>query len=228
MFNNQSEDHWIPLADLMTGLMLVFLLLAFSYMLIAQQKERKIREIAVSYQQIKLNLYQDLIKEFSKDLPQWHAHIYESDLSIHFYDPQTLFATGKTDITPRFTGILGDFFPRYIKILTQPKYSNYIDEVRVQGYSSSAWKQAKNPDEAFLNNMKLSENRSLSVLNYVYMLPSLSASREFLKGHLTANGLSSSRPVVVNGNEDPQQSQRIEFKVLLNSDNQIQRILTIK
>ena len=119
MFDSQSEDHWIPLADLMSGLMLVFLLLAFAYMLIAQKKEQEIREIAVSYQQIKLNLYHDLIKEFAKDLPIWHASISESDLTVHFYDPGTLFATGKTDISPKFADILADFFPRYMKILTQ-------------------------------------------------------------------------------------------------------------
>ena len=58
-----SEAHWIPLADLMTGLMMMFMLIAVLYML-------KINSAAESYSKTKNELGTALCTEFSKDLKQ--------------------------------------------------------------------------------------------------------------------------------------------------------------
>ncbi len=39
-----QEDHWVPLSDLMTGLMMIFLLVAIVYMLQVKRNEAKIIE----------------------------------------------------------------------------------------------------------------------------------------------------------------------------------------
>ena len=56
-----SEVHWTPLADLMTGLMMMFMLIAALYML-------KINSAAESYSKTKNELGNGLCTEFSKDL----------------------------------------------------------------------------------------------------------------------------------------------------------------
>jgi hypothetical protein len=40
-----SEDHWIPLSDLMTGLMMVFMLIAIMFMTQVQAEAQKTEEL---------------------------------------------------------------------------------------------------------------------------------------------------------------------------------------
>ena len=48
----------------MTGLMMVFLLIAITYMVKVEAASRHIREIAVLYERMKVELYEDLNREF--------------------------------------------------------------------------------------------------------------------------------------------------------------------
>lgn len=65
------EDQWISLSDLMTGLMMIFMLIAISYMMKVESDQAKIREVAVLYNDLRNRLYEDLNKEFEKDLQNW-------------------------------------------------------------------------------------------------------------------------------------------------------------
>jgi outer membrane protein OmpA-like peptidoglycan-associated protein len=60
------------------------------------------------------------------------------------------------------------------------------------------------------------------------MLPDISTERAWIKQILTANGLSSSKPILVNGVEDIVHSRRVEFKIKTNSETQILKILQQK
>ena len=62
----------------------------------------------------------------------WDA-VFTEDLILTFQGPEVLFDTGKADLKPRFKQILQDFFPRYVKIITSPKYKNSIQEIRIEG-----------------------------------------------------------------------------------------------
>ena len=76
------------------------------------------------------------------------------------------------------------------------------------------------------NNMKLSQGRTRSVLDYVYQLNSSRPYRDWVKSHIAAVGLSSSKRILDNrGREDRAASRRVSFRVLTNSDIQIKRIL---
>ena len=66
-------------------------------------------------------------------------------------------------------------------------YKNHIQEIRIDGHTSSKWKDAT-VEEAFKNNMYLSQNRSLNVFFYLYdMSPPYS---NWAKDITTANGMS--------------------------------------
>ena len=43
-----SEEHWIPLSDLMTGLMMVFMLIAVVFMIQVQAEAKKAEELKSS------------------------------------------------------------------------------------------------------------------------------------------------------------------------------------
>lgn len=223
--NGAREEHWIPLADIMTGLMMMFLLVAIVFMVKVQTDADKISDIAVLYDQTRENIYKDLQHEFQRDLPKWGATL-SPDLTIRFREPDVLFDTGRDVLKPQFTAILGDFFPRYVKILTQPKYRGTIEEIRIEGHTSSVWNGSTSVEDAYFQNMALSQARTRSALQYVLELPAIMTERDWLRAHLTANGLSSSKFIRrADGSEDLEASQRVEFRVRTNADARLAQML---
>ena len=223
-----QEAHWIPLSDLMTGLMVLFLLIAVTYMVRVEADANRIKEIAVAYNETRDALYQDLHNEFQDDLPKWKAELVKSDLSIRFKDPDVLFASGRSELKPEFKQILSNFFPRYERILASAKYRNSISEIRIEGHTSSGWTTVTTADNAYYLNMELSQARTRSALDLVLGLPESVADREWLKHFVTANGLSSSQLVLDdNGNEDVARSRRVVFRVRTDAENRIAKILEV-
>ncbi len=221
-----TEEHWISISDMMAGLMVIFLFIAISYMLHVKDETEKIKAIAVAYIQMQLDLYADLDAAFKEDLKRWNADLDDKTLTIRFKEPDVLFEPGSIDVRLKFKKILDEFFPRYIKILRQPKYKNEIAEIRIEGHTSSEWKEDTSPEEAYIENMKLSQGRTRSVLKYVLQTIGESQEiRDWLKLHLTANGLSSSKPITVNGIEDRKASRRVEFRVRTKSEERIVNII---
>jgi outer membrane protein OmpA-like peptidoglycan-associated protein len=226
--NAASEAHWIPLSDLMTGLMVMFLLIAVCYMVRVEADADKVKTVAVAYSQIRDELFEELRREFSPDLPRWHAQLIKADLTLRFTEPDILFAEGSSELKPAFKAILDDFFPRYVRILTSAKYRDAISEVRIEGHTSSDWTGAASPDDAYVHNMELSQARTRSTLLYALRLPQIRANVDWLRRLVTANGLSSSRPILAAaGKEDAARSRRVEFKIRTDAETRLARILEV-
>jgi outer membrane protein OmpA-like peptidoglycan-associated protein len=234
---NSSEDHWIPLSDLMTGLMMMFLVVAIVFMVkvnkeakraeaqaaIASMQAAKLKSIAIAYSDIRAQIYDDLLKTFKDDLPVWHA-VLSHDLSIRFEEPSVQFDTGLSAIKPDFVRILDSFFPRYAKVLSASKFKDEIEEVRIEGHTSSIWK-GLSPEMAYYENMRLSQDRTRAVLQYVFALNGSREQLAWLVPRMTANGLSSSRRIFVAGREDYNASQRVEFRIRTKADDRLEEIL---
>ena len=227
-----TEEHWISISDMMAGLMVIFLFIAISYMLhIRADKEKieadkeKIEQIAVTYQKLQSDLYTDLEEEFKDDLDKWNAVLNKQTLSIRFKEPEVLFEQGATEVRPAFKKILDDFFPRYIQILRRPKYINDIAEIRIEGHTSSEWHAGISPEAAYIRNMELSQERTRSVLEYVLQIPYQDI-RDWLTRYLTANGLSSSKLITYpDSRENRGESRRVEFRVRTNAEKRIVEII---
>lgn len=136
-----------------------------------------------------------------------------------------LFDEGSDKLKVRFQTILSDFFPRYVGVLK--KYRLSIDEIRIEGHTSSVWRGGTPEDEAYIENMRLSQMRTLSALQYVLALKALETDRKWVKELLTANGLSSSKLVrdPKTGQEDEGASRRVEFRVRTKADESLTEIL---
>ncbi len=221
---SEDEEHWISVSDLMSGLMVIFLFVAISYIRPVIEQREVVREIAVAWQQSELKLYERLNAEFSKDLANWGAEIDKETLSVRFKAPEILFDQGKANLRPRFVEILNDFFPRYLTVLAE--FRDAIDEVRIEGHTSSEWTGTNDPQLAYFRNMALSQERTRAVLEHCLSLPAVGAERDWAREHITANGLSSSKPIRSDaGDEDRDRSRRVEFRVRTNAKQQIVRIL---
>jgi outer membrane protein OmpA-like peptidoglycan-associated protein len=223
-----QESHWIPLTDLMTGLMVIFLLIAVSYMMQVEADAARIKNVAIAYSETKDALFEDLNREFAADLPKWKAQLLKNDLTIRFSEPEVLFATGSSELKPEFQAILQDFFPRYVRILTSKKYRDSINEVRIEGHTSSDWNGVFLASDAYFLNMELSQARTRSTLAYVMSLPADQDQVAWLRRFVTANGLSSSRLITDDkGVEDVARSRRVEFRVRTDAETRIAKILEV-
>lgn len=222
--DEQEENHWLSVSDLMAGLMMVFLFISIALMRNAFMERDKIKQIAVAYQENQVSIYEALNQEFMKDLKKWDADIDEQTLTFTFKSPEVLFKTGEIELSSNYQALLKDFFPRYLEVL-QP-FQDSINEIRIEGHTSSDWNHNSTNREAYFKNMQLSQGRTRSVLNYVYNLKSSQPFQGWIKSHIAAVGLSSSRLMYdSNGSEDKVRSRRVSFRVITNSDIQIKRIL---
>ena len=225
--DQSSGEHWLTISDLMAGLMMVFLFIAIALMLIAFKERDRIKEVAIAYQENQVAIYDSLMAEFEADLDTWQATINRETLAFEFQAPEVIFAPGEDELTETYKLILEDFFPRYLTILNRFKES--IDEVRIEGHTSSDWAGAQYEVDAYFWNMRLSQARTRSVLQYVYLLPQTENQRSWVKTKFAAVGFSSSRIITADGLpdglEDPDASRRVTFRVITNADIQIKRIL---
>ena len=213
----EKEENAFSLStgDLMAGLLFVFILLLMGTLLQVQERAEQDDEIVKRYDKIKTQLYIDLQDEFKEDLTVWRATI-DSTLCIRFQEPSMLFDEGKDVLKPKFKDILDDFFPRYITVLSRPQYKDNIEEIRIEGHT--------NTNGDYYSNMKLSQDRTRAVLQYCFSLMN-DDDVAWMKGLVTANGLSSSHLILTNsGEENKDLSRRVEFRVRTNAEKQLEDI----
>lgn len=214
-YESQEENAYaLSTGDLMAGLLFIFILLLMGALLQVQEKAEQDEEVVRRYDMIKTQLYIDLQDEFKEDLKVWRATI-DSSLCIRFQEPAMLFDNNEAILKPMFKDILNDFFPRYIQVLIRPEYKDNIVEIRIEGHTDS--------NGGYFHNMELSQNRTRSVLEYCFGLMT-EEQIEWAKSLITANGLSSSQPILVHGVEDKSLSRRVEFRVRTNAEKQLEDI----
>lgn len=205
---------------MMSGLMLVFLFIAIGFMIEVEADKEKLKDVAKSYRDVKVNLNEALYEEFEDELKSWDATITKEN-KVVFYSPNLLFEVGKSEVSSNFKTVLQEFFPRYINILTSKEYKNDIYEVRVEGHTSKEWGDSNSQKEIYLNNMKLSQSRAFEVLSYCYNLKNetVSQNKNWLEKFFRVNGMAYSKP---RENINP---RRVEFAVQLKSEDKLYNIL---
>ena len=234
----QDDNEWLSVSDLMSVLMMIFMFIAIVYLrpLIQQRAQAEearaelaltqaqVRQIVTTFQESEQQIYEALRLEFADDLDVWGAEILRENLMVRFNSPEVLFEQNSSELRPIFRGILADFFPRYLEVLSS--HRDVIDEVRIEGHTSSEWATGTERTAAFFRNMELSQNRTRSVLEYAVALPAVDDVREWALSNVTANGLSSSKPLVTaEGVELPEASRRVEFSVRTNATDQVREVL---
>ena len=119
------EDHWIPLSDLMTGLMMIFMLVAIIFMLQLKAKEKEVKDIGKNYTDLRSELCSELKAKFKDDERDLEVDP-SCSLSITFLNSDNQFDLGKSDVKPSFKDKLAVFFPKYVAILNSKKYRDFV------------------------------------------------------------------------------------------------------
>jgi outer membrane protein OmpA-like peptidoglycan-associated protein len=232
---SKKETFWIPYADLMTVLMVIFLFISLSYMGLVQFQKNQQDEIFKEYKQTKKALYTELDSTFKDNFKQWNVAIDSSDLSIKFNNPQVLFAQGSDVVNNNFQQILQEFFPKYLNIVLQEKYKDKISEIRIEGHTDT--QPTGETDDPYIDNIILSQKRSMQVLRFVRKLPAFILLKDEKKAQLqfwlTANGFSYGKALDDNNkftylSKKPTNnnlSRRVEFRIITTSDKLVEKVL---
>ncbi|GIX08046.1 MAG: hypothetical protein KatS3mg115_2449 [Candidatus Poribacteria bacterium] len=215
----------LSIGDLMAALLLIFVLVLATALMELQKEFREraaeavvIKQTVETYKQVQDDLYEALYDEFKDDLVIWNAELERSTLIFRFKEPEVLFEVGKATLRPRFTRILDDFFPRYVRTLRDPRFRDRISEVRLEGHTSPEWLGTSTPEEAYFENMRLSQDRTRAVLQYVLGTIGPGEERDWCLEKIAAIGLSSSRPPRDSNRrvvDDYTRWRRVEFRVML-------------
>ena len=215
---DDQDDQWISISDMMAGLMVVFLFIAIINL---KDQTDKLK----SFEILQDRIYNELHEEFRDDLNKWVAEIDRETLTVSFREPKIQFSTGSSEVKNEFKNILNDFYPRYLDVLWD--FKNDIDELRIEGHTSTTWQKAISIDDAYIKNMSLSQDRSKNVLIHILGL-NLGSNKNWAKDKIIANGMSSSKLLLKeNGDEDKIRSQRTEFRVKVDSGYIIERLRSV-
>ena len=231
---SKKDSFWIPYADLMTVLMVIFLFISLAYMGLVQFQKKEQDKIFEEYKLTKENLLKELQQTFKKDKKKWNLEL-DDDLSIKFTNPQVLFDEGKSDVTPTFQNILKEFLPKYLSVVMQDKYKDKIAEIRIEGHTNT--KPINKTNDPYIENMELSQNRARNVLGFLRQQDCFIrlevTKKERLQYWLTANGLSYGRTIDANSNLtfnsnteiDQNKSRRVEFKIVTTSEILVEKVI---
>jgi outer membrane protein OmpA-like peptidoglycan-associated protein len=216
-----EEENWLSIADMMSGLMLVFLLISISFLIEVKKKEKKLEIISEGFISVEKMINNALVLEFADEVDEWEMEILK-DNTVRFNSPKVQFEPRSYRVNGYFQLVLEDFFPRYIKALS--KFKEHIEEIRIEGHTSSIW-NGKISKDGFILNSELSQKRAFKTLKFVFTLPNVSSYFDWLKQVLRSNGLSSSKTLDENGEytaetglpENGERSRRVDFRIMINS-----------
>jgi len=220
-----KSNEWLHVSDLMTGLMIIFLFIAISYI----SKVKQNQTVLTDYVETKDNIHQKLVKEFEGDTLRWQMSI-GKDLSMKFNNPTVFFDSGKDALTKDFKDILDEFLPRYFDILLRDSLKNDILEIRIEGHTDDVPAPIFDPDP-YVANVILSQRRAVSVMRYFRSMEHFKnyseEEKRLLEYWFTANGLSYGKAIDFEGNYanisglpiNRDVSRRVEFRIVTRGDS---------
>lgn len=231
----EETSYWLSYSDMMAALLLIFVLIISFTMLQSQtQYEAKEKELVKE---------QEIVKEQEKKLEEQQEELDKligirteliealkkefegSELSVKV-DPKTgsialdssiLFDSGAFELKESGKELLRKFLPKYIGVLTDKEFKEYVSEIIIEGHTDS--------QGDYIYNLELSQKRALSVSKFCLdETQSILSSKQIsnLRNSITANGKSYSSPVLKkDGSEDSAASRRVEFLFRLKDEEMI-------
>ncbi len=230
--DSEPANFDLSISDLMAALVMIFILLLSTQFL----EIKKQSNIASEYREKQQALIAALKDEFKDDLTQWSAEIDEKTLVIRFRneDPngdQIGFDPESSALKQRFKGILDEFFPRYISVLTRPDFIESIEEVRIEGHTANPGDRFSTR-KGYSDSITLSQERANTVLFFVLneyegVRSDSLDTLDWVRKHIAASGFAFAKPVIENAVVDWDQSRRVEFKIRTNYEEVIQRLIEV-
>ena len=165
-----------------------------------------------------------IIRELSTELRSAQIGVtVDSNTGAIAFTGAVLFDVGQNTLKQSGKQLLNAFIPVYIRTLMSEENKGYIGEIIIEGHTDSSG--------SYLSNLALSQERALAVATYCLggeMTGLTAKEKQVLQGILTANGRSSSDPVLDRyGNEDKDASRRVVFKFRMKDSEMIDQMSAI-
>ena len=229
--STRNQNIWIPFADIMTALMLIFLLIVVLIFSTVLQKGSPTEITLKEFEVVLDDLYDELHIAFADKRDEWGVRI-SDDLTIKFENPQILFDQDSSVIKEEFKVILDEFVPTYLSIVNKEKYHEKIKEIKIEGHTAS-------PTPAYstyIETVTLSQNRARNILEYIlehsYFKSLTESSQKRITFLLSANGFGHGRAIDSNnrfvyntGKLVSPNSRRVEFRIVTNSDELVKQLV---
>jgi len=222
--NSDTQENnifWVTMTDLMTALVLVFMVLFF-YTYITSFYD-KIERTTAQHKAAEA-LEETLQKKDLKAVVDASAGVVKiSDLE--------LFDLNSYELSPKGKEYLANFAPAYLDSIFSNEYlSNHIDKIIILGHTDSqTYKGTYSQDEQYMKNMELSLKRAYTVANYITNTPYNKINGNKLRKMIIVEGASFSNPILNSqGKEDFAKSRRVELKVVMKEKNKYRDIIEEK
>lgn len=238
LMSTRNQNIWIPFADSMTALMLIFLLivvLMFSIVSQTLQNDVSVTDEKLEEFENTLNeLYQELDTAFQDKHDEWGVRVLE-DLTVKFENPNILFDRDSAVIKNEFKSILDAFIPTYLSIISKKKYEGEIQEVKIEGHTAAV----SSVYDTYIKTVGLSQDRARYILEYIlqgqYFTNLTEKEQKKIIFLLSANGFGYGRAIdhigkFVYNTREPisHSSRRVEFKIVTNSGALVKDLLDKK
>lgn len=231
----QPQEYWLSYSDLMAGLLLIFMLLIVVVLQSSKQsledERQKLKKQQEKFEQLnndhtKLNKDIDQVLGVrTKILQRLRQRFNEKGSNISFDDAtgavrlgsDILFPEGSSRLLPEGKQALDQTMPIYFEaLLGDEELKKHVDQIIIEGHTNSNYSGSKNEQDAYLFNLRLSQERAYEAMEYIIR------SREH-ENHfklLAANGYSNTRLVKKKetGEEDKERSRRIELRFRLKDE----------
>ncbi len=156
------------------------------------------------------SFYDKLCQLFQKEIATKQIEI-KQDLSILLTGKSLYFHAGVSKLTQKQKRLLKVFNKKLVPFLY--KNRKVIKTVEIDGHTSSEW---GNVDftQKYLNNEKLSLQRSFETLSYLFT-NATKQEKQWLTKVTKGSGYSYAKEISIKGKEDKQLSRRVSFKIVL-------------
>src|SRR5699024_2509494 len=154
--SDTDENHfWPSFTDLLTTILLCFILIFIAMMII---KSLQIEEMKKTIDQI-MGVREHLVSELKEEFSDGGSGIeVDEETGAIIFDTEILFEYDDTTLKPESFSFLDEFVPRYLDILLQKGYEDYVAEIIIEGHTDR--------DGSYLYNLELAQDRAYSVAKY--------------------------------------------------------------
>lgn len=215
-----DNSYWKSYSDMMAALLLMFILIMTLALAVADENAKQIKEQEEEIKKL-IGIKPQIVKQLREELSEFEVTIDENTGDIQFKS-DILFDYNMDNLKSAGSNFLAGFMPKYLNVIFSDEYMPYIAEVIVEGHTDTVG--------GYSSNLKLSQERALSVANFIVgdgssLIPE--EQRNTLRKILTVTGKSLTNPIYVDDAKtiiDADKSRRVELKFRLKDDETIQTL----
>lgn len=206
--DTEGNHFWPSFTDLLTTILLCFILIFIAMMII---KSLQIEEMKKTIDQI-MGVREHLVSELKSEFSDGTDIEVDAKTGALIFDTEILFSYDDATLKPESFSFLDEFVPRYLDILLEEGYADYIAEIIIEGHTDK--------DGGYLYNLELAQDRAYSVASYILGddFPYKNI-QDHLKEKLTVNSKSyTDFRTDDSGDYSAGESRRVEFKFRLKDE----------